>query len=153
MALKKRLSRKWSLWVDTGPDGTPNFVRLNGLSNLKLTIDGTEVDVTDFDSDGFEDSLTTMRKWSLAAAGFDGYTGADNAPTDDPAQAFLKTKGLLGGPDAYVSLKFYRADTLKGFTGRAVANWTGAGGEVKGVEPFECNFSGSGALTAYTHTP
>ncbi|WP_018682172.1 phage tail tube protein [Actinokineospora enzanensis] len=150
MTLKKRLSRKWSVWVDTGLEGSPNYVRLNGLSNLKLTVDGNEVDVTDFDSDGFEDSLTTMRKWSLAASGFDGYTGPDGAQVDDPAQAYLKTKGLLSGPDAYVSLRLYRTDTGKGFSGRAVANWTGAGGEAKGVEPFECNFTGSGALSPYT---
>ncbi|MDQ3579720.1 MAG: hypothetical protein M3443_19425 [Actinomycetota bacterium] len=139
--------------MNSGSDEEPNWIRLNGLNNLGAQFDATEVDTTDFDSEGWEDSLTTMRKAAITAAGFDGYTGADNAPVDDPAQAFLKTKGLATGPDAYVPVRLYRSDTLKGYTGRFSANYTNAGGEVKGAEPFNCNFTGAGELSAYTHTP
>lgn len=153
MALKKRLSRLWVFEVDTGPEGAPSWTRVNGLTSATLAVDPTEVDVSDFDSEGWSDNLTTFRSFSLALQGFDGYTGPDNAPVDDPGQAALKAKGLLTGPEAYANMRFYRSDTLKGYTGRTTANWTGAGGEVKGAEPFNCNLTGSGALTAITVTP
>lgn len=148
--LKKKLSRLWRLEIDTGPDGAPSWTMVKGLNSLGLTIDPTEVDTTDFDSDGWEDSLTTMRKSGIAAAGFDGYSGPDAVPVDDPGQAFLKTKGMLTGPEAYVQVRLYRTDTNKGYSGRFTANYTGAGGEVKGVEPFNCNFTGAGPLSPIT---
>jgi hypothetical protein len=151
--LKKKLSRLWRLEVDTGPDGSPTWTMVKGLNNLSLTIDQTEVDTTDLDADGWEDSLTTMRKSGITAAGFDGYSGPDNAPVDDPGQAFLKAKGLLTGAEAYVQTRLYRTDTLEGYIGRFTANYGGAGGEVKGAEPFSCAFTGAGPLLTVTVTP
>lgn len=151
--LKKRLSNKWRIEVDTGPDGSPSYVLVKALTKLELSIDANEVDVSDFDSEGWDDKLTTFRSWALSIEGWDGYTGPDNAQVDDPGQAFLKTKGLLTGPEAYVNVRLYRVDNLKGYQGRATSNYSGAGGEVKGAEGFKCPLSGSGALTAYTHTP
>lgn len=153
MALKKRLSRLWVFQVDTGTEGAPNYVRVNGLTSATLSIDPNEVDVSDFDSEGWSDNLTTFRSFALALQGFDGYTGPDNAPVADPGQAALKAKGLLTGSEAYADIRFYRSDTNAGYNGRVTVNYTGAGGEVKGAEPFNVNCTGSGALTAYTHTP
>ncbi|HEU5475714.1 MAG TPA: hypothetical protein VFV67_34165 [Actinophytocola sp.] len=152
--IKKRLSRKWVLEVNTGPDLiTPTWTQVKGLNKLELAIDPNEVDVSDFDSDGWDDKLTTFRSWNLGAEGFDGYTGPDNAQVDDPGQAHLKTKGLLTGPEAYVDIRIRRTDNNKGYSGRATSNYKGAGGEVKGAEPFNCPLSGSGPLTAFTYTP
>ena len=151
--LKKRLSRKWAFEVDTGAEGAPTYTRVNGLTSATLSIDPNEVDVSDFDSDGWQDNLTTFRSFALALQGWDGYTGADNAPVDDPGQAALKAKGLLTGSEAYANVRFYRTDTLKGYSGRVTVNYSGAGGEVKGAEPLNVNCTGSGALTAITVTP
>jgi hypothetical protein len=151
--IKKKLSRLWRLEINTGTDEAPSYTMVKGLNNLGLTINPTEVDTTDFDSEGWEDSLTTMRKSGITAAGFDGYTGPDDVPVDDPGQAFLKAKGLLTGPEAYVGVRLYRTDTGKGYAGRFTANYTGAGGDVKGAEPFACNFTGAGPLEPVTVTP
>lgn len=152
--LKKKLSRLWVFEVDTGPDGGPaSWTRVNGMTSATLTIDATEVDVSDFDSDGWEDSLTTFRKFSLSLQGFDGYTGDDGSPVDDPGQVALKTKGLLTGSEAYATVQFYRSDTGKGYTGRVSVNYKGAGGEVKAAEAFNCDLTGAGKLTALTVTP
>ncbi|WP_460407400.1 phage tail tube protein, partial [Actinophytocola sediminis] len=86
-------------------------------------------------------------------AGWDGYTGPDNAQVADPGQAALKTKGLLTGAEAYAGMQFYRSDTLDGYTGRCTVNYGGAGGGVKDAEPMNCNLTGSGELTALTITP
>jgi hypothetical protein len=149
--LKKRLSRLWVFEVDTGSDpDTPTWTRVNGLTSATLSFNPNEVDVTDFDSDGWTDSLTTARSYALALAGWDGYTGADNAPVDDPGQAALKAKGLLTGAEAYAKIRFYRTDTSKGYTGRVSVNYTGAGGEVKAAEPFNANLTGAGACAPVT---
>jgi hypothetical protein len=149
----KRLSRLWACEVNTGTDAAPTYVRVRGLTKLGLTIDANEVDTTDFDSEGWEDNDTTFRKWGLSIEGFDGFTGPVNAQVDDPGQAWLKAKGLLTGPDAKVSVRIYRTDNNKGYMGLATSNWKGAGGEVKNMEPFNCDLTGSGALTPFTYTP
>lgn len=151
--LKKKLSRLWVFEVDTGPEGAPSWTRVNGLTSATLTISPTEVDVSDFDSEGWQDNLTTFRSWALALAGWDGYTGPDNAPVDDPGQTFLKAAGLLTGAAAYANIQFYRSDTGKGYTGRVTVNYGGAGGEVKAAEAMSFNLTGSGACTALTVTP
>ncbi|MEA5367712.1 hypothetical protein VA596_49835 [Amycolatopsis sp., V23-08] len=149
----KRLSRLWTCEVNTGTDVSPTWVKVKGLTKLGLTIDANEVDTTDFDSEGWEDNDTTFRKWALSIEGFDGFTGPVNAQVDDPGQAWLKAKGLLTGPDAKVSVRIYRTDNSKGYSGLATSNWKGAGGEVKNMEPFNCDLTGSGLLSPFTYTP
>ena len=143
--LKKKLSRLWVFEVNTGTTESPVWTRVNGLTSATLTISPNEVDVSDFDSEGWQDNLTTFRSWALALAGWDGYTGADNAPVDDPGQVALKAKGLLTGAAAYAEIQFYRSDTEKGYTGRVTVNYGGAGGEVKAAEAISFNLTGSGA--------
>lgn len=145
--LKKRLSNKWTLEVNTGTTEAPTWTTVNGRTKLELTIDPNEVDVSDFDSEGWEDSLTTMRKWSLSMEGWDGFTGPTGTPVADPGQTALKAAGLLVGPDAYVEIQVYRTDTMLGYSGSASVNYKGAGGGVKDAEPFNCDFTGSGLLS------
>lgn len=153
MATNKRLARFNRIEVDTGPDGAPNWVIVKSLDNLSLTVEATEVDVTDFDSEGWDDSLTTHRKWSIACAGTSAHTGPHTAQVDDPGQAFLVTKGLMTGSEAYANVRFYRTDNNKGYTGRVTVNWGGAGAGPKDKEPFSANLTGAGKLDQYTHTP
>ncbi|GLZ34897.1 hypothetical protein Lesp02_70840 [Lentzea sp. NBRC 105346] len=149
-AIKKRIARFNRLEVDTGPEGAPNFVIVKGLSKIEMPLSETEVDVSDFDSEGWDASLTTHRGWSINVEGFDGFTGPNEAQVDDPGQLQLKTKGQQTGPDAYVNVRFYRTDNNKGFTGRVTVNWGGAGGGVKDAEPFKATLKGDGVLSAYT---
>lgn len=151
--LKKRLVRFNRLEVNTGTDTTPVWTKVRGLSKIELSIDATEVDVSDFDSGGWDDSLTTHRAWSVMAEGFAGYTGADTTPVEDPGQAALRAKGLVSGPGSYADVRMYRSIDGAGYTGRVIVNWSGVGGEVKGVEPFNCPLKGSGLLSPVTVTP
>lgn len=151
--IKKRITRKWKIEVNTGTDVSPVWTQVKGLNKVELTIDGNKVDVSDFDSDGWDDVLTTHRSWAMGIEGTEGYTGPDNAQVDDPGQAHLKTKGLLTGSEAYTDIRFYRTDNNKGYTGRANTDYKGAGGELKGAEPFKVDLGGSGVLTPFTYTP
>lgn len=151
--LKKLPVRFQRLEMNTGSEESPTWTRVRGLTTIELTIEPNEVDVSDFDSEGWSDSLTTFRSWALNVQGYEGYTGPDNAPVEDPGQAALKARGLATGAGAYADVRFYRTDNNKGYTGRVSANWSGTGGEVKGVSPFNCPMTGSGELSPYTHTP
>lgn len=151
--IKKRIARFNRLEVNTGTEEAPNFIVVKALKKIELPITETEVDVSDFDSEGWDDSLTTHRGWSVNIEGFDGYTGPDNTQIDDPGQAHLKAKGLLTGPEAYTQIRMYRTDNNKGYTGRVTVNYGGPGGDVKVEEPFKATLKGSGKLEPYTHTP
>ncbi len=151
--IKKRIARFNRLRVNIGTEDVPNMVLVKGLNKIEMPLSETEVDVSDFDSGGWDGSLTTHRGWQLNVEGFDGYTGPNNAQVDDPGQLKLKTLGLLTGPDAYVTVQFYREDNNKGYSGRVTVNWGGAGGGVKDAEPFKCTLKGDGQLSPFTYTP
>lgn len=150
--LKKRAVRYKTLEVNTGSEETPVWTKVRGLTKVELGLEPEEVDVSDFDSDGYSDSLTTFRSWNLSIEGFEGYTGEDDEPIEDPGQEALKARGLLTGAEAYADVRVYRTDNGKGHQGRVSVNWSGSGGEVKGVEPFNCALTGSGKLSAITVT-
>ena len=151
--IKKRIARFNRLLVNVGSEDVPSYVVVKGLSKIEMPITQTEVDVSDFDSGGWDDSATTHRGWSVNIEGFDGYTGPDNAQIDDPGQAHLKAKGLLTGPEAYTQVRMYRTDTNKGYEGRVTVNWNGIGADLKAAEPFKCALKGSGQLSPFTYTP
>lgn len=152
-AVKKRIARFNRLRVNIGSEDVPNYAVVKGLSKIEMPLSETEVDTSDFDSGGWDSTTTTHRGWTVNVEGFDGYTGPDNAQIDDPGQAFLKAKGLLTGPSAYADVQMYRDDNNKGYSGRVTANWGGAGGDVKGIEPFKCTLKGDGQLSPFTYTP
>ncbi|WP_460407418.1 phage tail tube protein, partial [Actinophytocola sediminis] len=77
--LKKKLSNKWVFEINTGTEDSPVWTRVNGLTSATLAVSPNEVEVSDFDSNGWQDNITTFRSWSIALAGWDGYTGPDNA--------------------------------------------------------------------------
>jgi hypothetical protein len=145
--LKKRLSRMWVFEVNTGSEETPSYTRVNGLNSAIMTLAVTEVDVSDNDSEGWMDNLAAARAWALALQGWDGYTGPNNAQVEDPGQAALRAKGLLTGPEAYADIRFYRSDTLKGFSGRVTPNLAQLGGATNAAEAFNVNCNGSGKPT------
>lgn len=149
--ISKRISRFNRLEVNLGTEEVTNFVVVKGLSKIEMPISETEVDVSDFDSEGWDSSLTTHRGWQVNVEGFDGFTGPSSAQVDDPGQLKLKTLGLETGPEAYVLVRYYRTDNNKGYSGRVTVNWAGPGGAVKDAEPFKCTLKGDGELSPYTH--
>lgn len=148
--VKKRAEIKRRLEVNTGTDETPVWTPVKGLNSITLNIDGEVVDVSDYDSGGWQDNLTTFHNWGITVEGFEGFTGTNAAPVEDPGQEALRAKGLLLGDEAYATVRLYRLDTLKGYTGRVTVNWKGLGGGVKAASPFNCDLQGSGALTTVT---
>lgn len=150
--LLKRAVRFKTLEINTGDTTTPVWTTVRGLTTVQLTIEPNEVDVSDFDSEGWADSLTTFRNWTVNVEGWEGYTDDSGSPVEDPGQEAVRTRGLSTGSAAYAQIRLYRTDNTKGYEGRVSVNFSGTGGEVKGVEPFNCTMTGSGLLSPVTVT-
>lgn len=150
--LKKRAVRFKKLEVNTGTESSPSWTPVRGLTQIEMQIDPNEVDTSDFDSDGWADSLTTFRSWTVNFQGWEGYTDDTGSPVEDPGQEEIRSKGLTTGADAYADVRMYRTDNGKGYEGRVSVNWNGTGGEVKGVEPFNGTLTGAGKLSPTTVT-
>ncbi|OZM73972.1 hypothetical protein CFN78_06705 [Amycolatopsis antarctica] len=148
--LKKRAVRFQRLEVNTGTEETPVWTTVRGMTKLEMPIEAEEVDTSDFDSGGWADSLTTFRSWKVDYEGFEGFTGPDDSPVEDPGQEALRARGIQTGSEAYADVRLFRTDNGKGYQGRVSVNWNGTGGEVKGVSPFNGSLTGSGVLSAAT---
>lgn len=63
-----------SLWIYTA-DTPASMVKLGELSDLKLKIDGKEIDTSNVDDAGWGSSITGARSWEMTAGAF-YYNGA-----------------------------------------------------------------------------
>lgn len=148
--VQKRAEIKRRLEVNTGTDAAPVWTPVKALNQKQLTIDGNVVDVSDYDSEGWDDKLKTFLSWGINISGFEGFTGDAATPVEDPGQEAIRSRGLVTGSDAYATVRLYRTDSKKGFEGRVSVNWSGLGGGVKDASPFNATLEGSGKLTAIT---
>ena len=70
--VKKRIARFNRLKVNIGSEEAPNYVVVKGLSKIEMPISQTEVDTSDFDSDG-------CTSYALVSPGRDGLFEHDHA--------------------------------------------------------------------------
>lgn len=150
--LKKRAVRFKKLEINTGTTSSPVWTPVRGLNKIEMPLNHTEVDTSDFDSDGHSDSLTTFLSWQIDFEGFEGFTDDTGSPVEDPGQEEIRSKALVTGSDAYAEVRMYRTDNGKGYEGRASVKWNGTGGDLKGVEPFNGSLTGAGTLSQITVT-
>lgn len=153
MKVYKELSRHWELSVNTGTEATPVWTPVKALNSIALGVDPNEVDVTDFEGDGWDGKIVTHRSWSIMAAGFRAYTKTGAVRTPDPGQEVCVAAGFATGEDAQVQVQIERDDNGRGYRGFANVSNRNIGGSPKDVEPLNLEFGGDGVLTPYTATP
>ena len=59
------LNGTWWLDVNTGTTETPTWTPVNGIYDFKDALDGKDVDVSDFSSDGWADSQAVGKSWGV----------------------------------------------------------------------------------------
>lgn len=123
----KVLARHLKPAINTGTDAVPVWTPIGGLTSLTFDSDKTDVDDTDFDSDGWAEHKVVQRARSIAAEGFykeDPATGARDAGQE----ALLALADAIG----YDSLKPFRVTTPGGnvttYQVSAKVNAPGGGG-------------------------
>ncbi len=88
------------------PEQTETWVQIGGLSSLSVSYDSNQTEVTDFDSEGFSENLTTERSFSIEAEGFrlvDPETG-DVDPGQKIVDDYAETVGYASIADVRVNL-------------------------------------------------
>jgi predicted secreted protein len=105
-----------SLWIYTA-DTPASMVKLGELSDLKLKIDGKEIDTSNCDDDGWGSSIAGSRTWEISAS--------NNLLMADDAYALI-IAAVLAGSDlyAYVLQSGTATATPVGFEG---ACWVSSG--------------------------
>ncbi len=105
MAVDKIAANGWTFEVDTDPDGIPNttYAAIAGIEDFDVSRSKTEVDVTDIDSGGEDDSVVIRRGRTLTLNGFRMEDSADGSR--DAGQAQVETSD---GRTGAASKTYYR---------------------------------------------
>lgn len=121
-----------------------------GVSNYDLSIELGTVDVSDHDSGGWGEDMTTTAKWAASLSAW--YLGDSVTGVADTTQAAIMDACPIG---TILACKF-----RPNGTGTGKAEWTGnarvksykLGAPNSGAQPFNYELVGSGALTRGTQT-
>lgn len=109
MAKVKILARHLRREINTGTTALPVWTPIGGLTSLTFSDEKTDVEDTDFDSDGWAEHKVAQRAKSISLEGFykeDPVTGARDAGQE----ALI----ALGDAVGYDSLKSFRVTTPGG---------------------------------------
>lgn len=149
MAYTSVLAKDWVLEVNSAStEVTPVWVVVRGLTKLQPMIDGSAVDDSDFDSDGWKSETYTQRAWSIECEGRRKKLvgGADFTP--DAGQELVRLAGEELGDDAVLFIRWYRKDgDPQAYTGHCEVKYSGGGGGVTDLEPLSFTMTGKGKRT------
>jgi len=102
-----------SLWACTTESGT--YVKIGELSDLKLKIDGKEIDTSNVDDEGWGSSISGAKSWEV--------TPSHNLILTDAGYALL-IAAIIAGSDLWFKILASGTPTAtpKGFSGKAGVN-------------------------------
>ncbi|WP_134324535.1 phage tail tube protein [Cumulibacter soli] len=143
----KELAREYKLEINTGDAETPVWAAVPGLQSNTLTVDGTEVDATDMDSEGWDSKFIVGRAWAIACDGTKTFTkAADGSRTYNAAQALLEEKANAIGDEAQILVRRTNRVTGAGFMGWANVHLRTRGADKASLNPFNLELSGDGEM-------
>ncbi|MCK9570664.1 hypothetical protein M0R72_17075, partial [Candidatus Pacearchaeota archaeon] len=105
-----------SLWIYTA-DTPASMVKLGEMSDMKLKIDGEEIDTSNVDDAGWGSSITGARSWEI--------TASNNLIMSDAAYALI-IAALIAGSELYVYI------LQSGTATSSPEGWEGACGVASG---------------------
>jgi len=154
------LARDWWVDVNIGSFGTPNWIPINGWTDLKPTFNPTTQDSSDYDSAGYKDSAVTAIEWGLT--GKIGRKTQSSTPTAyDQGQEVLRVAAEQMGNGNRVDVRFYknpggiggsasnpRVEAYRGYTN---VQWEPDGGGMEGLDSVSITLGGKGQRTSITH--
>lgn len=137
-----RSGMEGSLWACATENGT--FVKIGELSDLKLKINGKDIDTSNVDDSGWGSSINGAKSWELSPS--------HNLILTDAGYALL-IAAILDGSDLFVKALASGTPTAtpKGFSGKAGVN--GANmvlASTSSQQKSDWTIKGRGALTQIT---
>lgn len=151
------LNGTWYLDVNTGTSEAPVWLAVNGVYDFKDGLDGKEIDVSDFSSDGWADSQGVGRSWSVELKVWRKRQLAASAY--DPGQEFLRLHASesvevrfyeMGG-DGSVPTSPSSQPRNEAYQGRVSVKWSPDGGKVDDAKSVSVTLTGKGRRTSITH--
>lgn len=148
--LVSTLARKWKLDVNTGTVGSPVWVPVRGMGELKTTVESNMEDDSDYDSNGWASETKTQLKWGLEAKVLrkKGVTSGNYDPGQEKLRASSDQFGSPGTPQ----VRWYTDDGgPEAYSGLASVSWEPEGGEAKDLDTVTVKLSGNGLRTLITN--
>lgn len=147
------LNGTWYLDVNTGTTEAPTWTPVNGIYDFKDTLDGKDIDVSDFSSDGWADSQAVGKSWGVDVKVWRKRQLASAAY--DPGQEYLR----LHAGDS-VEVRFYEMSgdgtatgdpRVEAYKGRTSVKWSPDGGKVDDAKSVSVTLTGKGKRESITH--
>lgn len=148
------LNGTWYLDVNTGTTAAPTWTPVNGIYDFKDTLDGKDIDVSDFSSDGWADSQAVGKSWGIDLKVWRKRQLASAAY--DPGQEFLRLHA--GGS---VEVRFYEMSgdgktatgdpRVEAYKGRVSVKWSPDGGKVDDARSVSVTLAGKGKRESIVH--
>jgi len=137
----KILARSLLIELNVGTDALPVWTPIGGLNSLKFDSNKTDVDETDFDSDGWEEHSVAQRGRKIT---LDGFYKEDTATGDrDAGQEALIALSDAVGPDSKKPLRITTpGGNVTVYSVSADAKQTGGG--LNDDAGFSCDLTVSG---------
>ena len=148
------LNGTWWLDVNTSTTATPAWTPVNGVYDLKDALDGKDIDVSDFSSDGWADSqavgkswgvdLKVWRKRQLGAAAYDLGQEALRLKAGETVEIrYYEMSGDGTSTNGHPRVEAYK--------GRVSVKWSPDGGKVDDAKSVSVTLTGKGKRTSIVH--
>lgn len=151
------LARKWKVDVDTSAlqDGS-GYLRLMGQTDCTVNpgTAGLQAD-SDYDGGGYQSQTATTQEWGFTAT-IRRAARRLNLATYDPAQEYLRGRGLGTGQDNTARVKLYEFSGVNGplveaYEGYAAITYANTGGAQDALSMATITGAGQGALLPIPH--
>ena len=125
--------------IFVGPESGPADTKVAEMSRWTLNLDVNDVDVTNFDTEGWVERITTFKDWTASCEG--------NVVIDDDGQMDLIDAYVSGEPvTIQMSIGKPTGPTLT-ITGKAMVRSLTLEASTDSQATFSADFNGMGALT------
>lgn len=139
----KHLAQTAVMQINTGTAAVPNWVEVKGLTAINYSPSKTDVDITDFNSGTYNESMVARRgaSWTLTGHRLSAADGSR-----DPGQAAVEALQTQTGANATGHFQYLLPDT-QAYEFYAHANVTAFGGANDAVMTWNAELTMTGALT------
>lgn len=130
MAQETALQRRFKLDVNTGTIAVPVWSQVVGLIELNPTVEPTDQDDFDYDSNGWKGSTRTMRMWDLEFK--ISYKQDSVTFVANPTHTYLRNASNALGAASVVHVRWYdRNGAAEAYEGFGLVKWTPDGGDAE----------------------
>lgn len=129
------------------------WIKVRGLKNFQPSVNPTNQDDSDYDSNGWKSQTATALDWQMTTTLGRKIDNTVTPPTYDAGQEALRAVSAQLGSGNTIPLRWCEMGPVRSeaYTGHALVNWTEAGGAMDALDDVNVTMIGQGARTPITH--